>query len=171
MRQNKSKEAKLSAERLREVLEYCPDTGLFRRKLFPRGMKKSSEWFAGSLLGKGYMSMKIDGELYMCHRLAFLYMNGRWPDFDIDHINKDPSDNRICNLREATRSQNNSWHGKKRGASGFIGVIKIGPTYEARIRVNGKRIYLGKYPTAEDAARARDDAAVKYHGNFAKLNF
>src|ERR1700730_6426271 len=97
----------LTQERLKELLSYDPETGIFR------WIAKSSPFsniligdIAGSPLAHGYLQIKIDGEQYLQHRLAFLYMLGRLPKGEGEHANLDKADNRWCNLREATRSLN-----------------------------------------------------------------
>ena len=87
----------------------------------------------------------------------------------IDHVNGDPSDNRLCNLREATKSQNMMNIGKiKSNTSGVRGVgwSKASQKWRAYIRVNKKDIHLGLFESIEDAKKARVEAAIKYHGEF-----
>lgn len=107
------------------------------------------------------------------------FIVGAAEDVDVDHINGDRLDNRRTNLRVATHQQNlcnRPVHAQN--ASGFKGVGPWthsgkyrAPVWRARIKVNGKRISIGTYPTAEAAARAYDDAARLHHGEFARLNF
>lgn len=86
---------------------------------------------------------------------------------DIDHINRDPLDNRRCNLRSASRSQNNANSVKTWAESKMRGVYKNGSGYMSRICVKGQDIYLGSFDTAEKASEAYKLAAVKYYGEFA----
>ncbi len=95
----------LTAERLRELLHYDPETGLFTRKT-----TTSSRASAGGVVGlrptkKGYWSVCVEGRRYLSHQLAWFWMTGQWPDPECDHRDTDPSNNRWVNLREATRSQ------------------------------------------------------------------
>ena len=92
----------LEALRLRELLSYDPDTGLFRWSK-NKGSKDAGE-LAGCVSPKGYILIGIDGCLYLAHRLAWLYVHGEFPEKDIDHRDQDKSNNRICNLRLATSS-------------------------------------------------------------------
>jgi hypothetical protein len=96
----------LTAERLRELLHYDPATACtWIAKVGPRsGIRIGS--IAGRLNSNGHLQISVDGRRYMGHPLAYLYMNGAWPKNLIDHINMDMADNRWCNLRDATHSQN-----------------------------------------------------------------
>jgi hypothetical protein len=93
----------------------------------------------------------------------------------VDHINRNPLDNRRENLRLCSRPQN-QWNCglSKRNTSGFKGLFYINrgiKRWGAKIEFNGKKLYLGYYHTKEEAARVRDEAAKKHHGEFAVLNF
>lgn len=111
---------------------------------------------------------------YMVHRLVAEAFLGPAPEgHEVDHINGDRQDNRALNLRWATRSQNNANARSIRGASQFKGVVR-GPSgkWVAQIGMLGRRHkYLGVFESEEDAARAYDEAAQRYFGAFAKLNF
>jgi hypothetical protein len=80
--------------------------------------------------------------MYKAHRLAWAFVHGGFPDQHIDHINGDPSDNRLCNLRVADRSLNmqNQRHARSDSATGLLGVSKNGSGWRAEIRVDGKKI-------------------------------
>lgn len=109
----------------------------------------------------------------LMHRVILSRMLGRdlLPSERVDHIDLDGLNNRRGNLRLANGSQNQHNRGKQsNNTTGFKGVFKNGKGYMARIRVKGKKMYLGTYATPELAARAYDEAAAKYHGEFAKLN-
>lgn len=111
----------LTAERLRELLSYDPETGIFRRVATRRQVKSGD--IAGSDDGKGYWRIRVNGEKHRAHRLAWLYVNGAWPIDQLDHINGDKLDNRICNLREATNSENQQNRSlPKSNTSGRLGV-------------------------------------------------
>lgn len=158
----------LTQERLKEVYEYLPESGLFIRKI--RTFRYKAGEVAGTLVDEGYIQIGIDGKQYRSHRLAFLYMTGQWPSLEVDHINGARSDNSWLNLREATRIQNGQNRGISKGnTTGYKGVsfISTTGTYQAHIRVNGKGIYLGRYKTAEEAAAVYQQAAQKYFGDFA----
>ena len=159
----------MTADELRERLSYDPDTGVFV------WLKSAAPYRNGKVAGgaspKGYRSLRIDGKYVLAHRVAWLFVHGEWPDREIDHINGDGTDNRIANLRLATRGQNMMNTGNRRNSTtGFkaVGVIPSGK-YRARIRTNGKRIHLGVFPTAEDAAEAYRRAAIELCGEFARF--
>jgi hypothetical protein len=106
--------------------------------------------------------------MYQAHRLAWLYMHGEWPVGDLDHINGDPADNRIANLRIATQSQNNANRRARRGRNKGVYMEKKTGKYKANICVNRKQIYLGRFESAEAAKAAYDKAAAQYFGEYAR---
>jgi hypothetical protein len=105
MSRTSPKTPKLSHADLLRVLHYDPETGVFtwKERISIRIMVG---WRAGMVNTIGYRVTQISGEMFLMHRLAWFYVHGRWPVADIDHINGDRDDNRLCNLREATRQQN-----------------------------------------------------------------
>lgn len=151
----------LTTERLRELLDYCPETGLFRWKADRRGGCKAGD-VAGIKHAKGYRFIKIDQNRYSAHRLAWFYVTGRWPSECVDHINRERDDNRFSNLREATWSENRM----NTSAIGVKFYAKSGK-WMAYIGSGGQRRYLGMFETRAAALLARKEAALKYHGAFA----
>jgi hypothetical protein len=157
----------ITAKQLRDLIFYDPETGLCTW-LVSRGNRKRGSG-AGCINGSGYIDIKIE-KIYQVHRLAFLYMTGEWPKNEVDHINMIRSDNRWCNLRAATRSQNfANQHVYSCNPTGYKGVMKYYHKWIARIRVNGTQLYLGLYPTPEEAHAAYCVAAKKHFGDFARL--
>jgi HNH endonuclease/AP2 domain len=159
----------LTAERLRQLLDYDPETGIFRWRIARQGVRVGAA--AGSLNGRGYRQTQIDGQLYPAHRLAWLYVYGEWPTIDIDHINGIQGDNRLANLRLATKSQNRANARRhKNNTSGYEGVYldRRNGRFLAQIGFNGHRKYLGLFDTPELAHQAYCAAAQKYHGEFAR---
>jgi hypothetical protein len=157
----------LTAERLRELVYYDPETGIFIRKV-ATGYTK-----VGDVVGYkdtyGYLECFVGNKSFKAHRLAWVYMTGEFPKDQIDHVNGIKDDNRWCNLREATSRQNLANTKRyKNNSSGRKGVYrdKHGK-YIASIVVNYKRIYLGYFQDLEDAHEAYKDAAIKYFGEFA----
>jgi hypothetical protein len=165
----------LTADRLREMLHYCPLTGVFHwrsdRKISRGTRSDRAGSIAGSPSRKGYLTIQIDRKIYKAHRLAWLHVYGRWPVEQIDHKNGVRKDNRLCNLREATPSQNGM--NKKlqsHNTSGRRGVSFDArwQKWRARIQANGRPISLGYFKSKEDAAAAVCEAAKEYHGEFAR---
>jgi hypothetical protein len=120
----------------------------------------------------GYPSGKIGGRRFLAHRVIWAMHTGAWPVEYIDHINRDRSDNRICNLREASRSQN-MCNTLVRGnnPSGFKGVSwdRNARKWRARIFIENKENYLGLYENIQDAVQAYRAAAPKIHKEFARF--
>ncbi len=160
----------LTAERVRDVLNYDAETGIFTWRI--SRPKARAGCVAGCLDRGGYRLIMVDGKLYKAHRLAWFYSYGVWPEDDIDHVNGDAGDNRLSNLREATRSQNNCNTGKQRNnSSGRKGVYlhRAAGKWAAEIRFNRKREFLGLFYTVEAAAAAYEAAAKRLHGEFANV--
>lgn len=177
-------------ETLRQLLRYEPETGkLFWRERTPdlfedrdhSALHSCAAWnakWAGkeaftSLNSWGHKRGRIFGISVKAHRVAWAIFYGEWPDGEIDHVNGDPGDNRIDNLRIVS-SQQNKWNrGSRPGSlSRFVGVSRSASgKWFGQINVNGKFHYLGTFETEEEAARARDAAALQHHGRFARLNF
>lgn len=141
----------LTAERLKEVLRYDAETGHFYC-LIGRGSNAKIGMRAGSIYD-GYIRIKIDKVLYRAHRLAWLYVTGKWPLYEVDHIDGIRSNNQWANLRDATKSQNlqNQKKACKSSQTGILGVSKNGSGFSAYIRVDGKQRYLGTFKTPEQA--------------------
>lgn len=162
----------ITAERLRELLDYDPETGIFTWRVSSRNYRVGDK--AGSQRKNGRWLICVEHEKRMRSVWAFFWMTGQLPTQHIDHINRDPSDDRWANLRHCNRFENLHNMGlRKDNTSGYIGVHKrTNGRYLAYTRTNeGKRIYLGHHPTAEEAARVRDAEAIKLYGEFAVLNF
>ena len=154
---------------LRNTLTYSPDTGLFHW-LVSRG-SKGSGFVAGYIETDGRPKVHLFGKRYIQSRLAYFYMTGAWPKEEVDHINRDVGDNRWCNLRAATRSENcRNMPALSRSKTGIKGVWFIAGRYRAEIMLHGKRHYLGRFKTKEAAQQAYRVAAEKLHGEFACVN-
>ena len=166
----------LTLELLRSCLHYDPATGIFIWLIDGRSQTPKGS-VAGADTGHGYRKIGVAGRRYYAHRLAWFYVYGVWPPDDTDHINGNPSDNRIANLRLATRSQNN-WNTSSRRStkplsSVFKGVCahkksKKNP-WHAQITVHDKNINLGYHPTEESARDAYMAAVTKYYGEYGRI--
>jgi hypothetical protein len=157
----------LTQERLKEVLHYDPDTGIFTR-IDRKGRSIRPNRVAGHVEPRGYIKVGVDRQSYYGHRLAFFYMVGKWPKDFIDHIDGDCSNNKWENLREATPLQSvMNTRKSSKGSLGYKGISRDGKRYKAEIRVNGKKTHLGDFDTPEEAHKAYCRAADKYYGEFA----
>ena len=157
----------LTQSSLKQALSYDPETGIFRRK------KTSGGWPAGKEVGSkewyGHIRIKINRRKYYAHRLAWLYVYGEWPTKFLDHIDGNPSNNSIANLRLATNQQNQRNCRKYvSNTSGLKGVseVKSEGRWKAQIRINGRRTYLGIFDTPEEAHEAYCAAGRKHFGEF-----
>lgn len=148
---------KLTHARVLQLLTYEPDTGEFRWRITDRcrtagevaGCKKTSD---------GYTRIGIDGRLYLASRLAWFYVNGRWPEAQIDHENLRRGDNRWKNLRDATNKQNNENRIlQKNSRSGVMGVSWFEPRkkWQVGIKHHGVRKNLGYFGSLLDAVATR----------------
>lgn len=163
----------LTAERLRSLMAYDPETGIFVR-LVSAGCRA-----AGSEVGlahpstpTGYVMMGVDGRLYKAHRLAWLYVYGEWPAKDLDHRDGNRANNAIGNLREATESQNAANSGLRRhNTSGFRGVSwnSRAGKWKAAIVVRGRTRHLGFFADAAEAGAVYEEAAAREFGEFARV--
>jgi hypothetical protein len=159
----------LTAEQLRELLDYDPNTGEFVWRVATTNCVKAGQR-AGSVAALGYVHIGLVGKTFRAHRLAWLYIHGEWPAKDLDHINGDKRDNRIANLRLATRPQNCANMGPHKGnKSGVKGVswCTRDKRWIAGIRINGKRKHLGSFSSIADAAAVYERAASERFGEFA----
>ena len=161
----KAKEEALGADRLKELLSYSPDTGEFLWLVSGGGVAAGG--VAGAPRTDDYRKIQIAGRHYLAHRLAWLYVYGRWPPKELDHVNGIRDDNRITNLREANKSQNQGNQRKARTDSytGLLGASweRGGNKFRAQIKLNGKPKHLGMFSTAEQAHQAYLKAKRELH--------
>jgi len=161
----------ITQERLKELLNYNPETGDFIWRVDRNGHVKAG-MVAGNIHYKhGYREIRIGSKLYKAHRLVWLYVHGEMPVSFLDHINNDRSDNRLSNLRLATINQNaQNQKIRSNNTTGYKGVtfVKRVGRYWAQIFVNGKIKSLGYYHTPEEAHAAYCKGADKYFGEFAR---
>jgi HNH endonuclease len=182
MKISKHNESLLTAEYLRSQFDYDPCTGIFRWSVSNSNKIKVGD-VAGNLNpanGYRYINTTINGKhcRFLAHRLAWLYVHGVWPKEQIDHIDRDNSNNRISNLREATFMENQYNKTKQRLVNGknpssrFIGVgwCSVKKQWRSYIRVIKKMRHLGYFDTEEEAAIAYNKAALDRDPNFNNLN-
>lgn len=167
-------------EILNKYLNYNPITGIFTWKErqesdFNNNKKNGNACFTwntrfknkkAGCINRGYIIIRLNNTNYQAHKLAYIFMNGNNEEYDdIDHINKNPTDNRICNLRPVTRSQNmQNSNIQKNNTSGITGISfnKNKNKWEAYIKLNKKRYNLGIYSTLLEAAQKRYQAEKEY---------
>ena len=155
---------------LKTHFNYDQETGIFSRKV---KVSNRSEIGKPLLAGKnsGRIIIHIKNKVYKAHHLAWVYVYGVWPK-EIDHINNDPTDNRISNLRESTRSENLYNKRKtKKNKSGVKGVSwdEDRKKWFVRIGFNGKNYALGRYENFNDAVSVITEARKKHHKDFANF--
>jgi len=159
----------LTVERLREVLDYDPSTGVFIWLISPAARAPVGA-VAGCPKPDGYRQIQVDGVNYRAHRLAWLWVHGVWPSGVLDHKDGYRDNNAINNLRPATLSQNGGNMRRHRdNVSGFKGACfeKRSRKWRGTIVINGKQRHLGLFATAEEAHAAYVRAAIETFGEFA----
>lgn len=152
----------LTPERVRELLHYDPETGVFTWRV---GFSRVP---AGSIAGtvtKGYIIISVDGVLQRAHRLAWFYAFDRWPTEVMDHLNGDPRDNRLINLREVTHAGNaRNTKAREGTASGLRGVYPNGNRWRAAISLLGSGFRnLGTFASREAASQAYLEARASFY--------
>lgn len=176
-------------EQLRQLLRYEPETGkMFWRERSPDCIDAADDFvrrkicrnWNARLAGKeaftslkdGYRVGAIGNRPFRAHRVIWAIAYGEWPGGEIDHIDCNRTNNRISNLREATRSQNAHNYGG-RGRSAFRGVGWDGRNkkWQAQIFINGKQTKIGRFTSEVEAAVAYDKAAREQFKDYARLNF
>tara|TARA_R110000772_G_scaffold7665_2_gene25848 strand:+ start:4158 stop:4649 length:492 start_codon:yes stop_codon:yes gene_type:complete len=157
----------LSADLLHELFEYVDGTLVRKVTVGPRG--KAGMTVGGSN-GNGYMKVQINGKFYQNHRLIFLMHHGYLPK-QVDHIDNDPLNNRIENLREASRAEN-SWNAgvSSTNTSGYkgVGFFKQTGRWRVRVKQHGKTHHGGLYDTAEEANEVAMALREELHGEFVR---
>lgn len=138
-----------------ECLKYTPKDGKVLWVKHPR-RSTANGTEAGNVRQDGYRKLKFQGKQYLVHRVAWLLHHGSWPTGDIDHIDGNPANNKLSNLRDVPHSVNlqNRKSATSKNKTGFLGVVKRRNKFAAHIHKNGKQVYLGLFPTAELAHQA-----------------
>lgn len=162
------KEKLVTQELLKSLYRYETETGKFFHLTVPNHRIKLGQEAGHLTSTTGYFVIGIGGYVFQLHRLAWLYVYGEFPSGFIDHINHDRADNRISNLRIASRAQNGMNQKIHRdNRTGFKGVTKAGNRFAAQIRVNGKMKHIGNFATPQEAADAYKRYAESVWGEFA----
>ena len=149
---------------LQDLLTYDPKTGnlIWKQRVSDKVRPGN---VAGSTRKDGYRTITIQGNRLLAHRVIWAIHKGEWPAQNIDHINGNPSDNRIENLRDVSQRENiqNLYAAKSHNKLGLLGVVKDKKMFSARIVVNGKRINLGNFACPRAAHDAYVEAKKRYH--------
>ena len=165
--------SRITYTRLRELLNYDPETGRLSWRVSRSNIRSGME--AGTITrGRNcvYLIVSIDGYRYKAHRLIWLYVTGKWPSVNIDHIDGKGSNNHFTNLRLATTAENlRNAQLSRRNTSGFKGVSynRRLDRWQASITVAGKLHYLGIFNAPEKAHVAYCTAAKQHFGEFARF--
>lgn len=154
----------ISAREALELFSYDAATGMVTRKV-----KRGGRALAGAQVGSddmhGYKTVRINRRSYKLHRLIWLMTHGVWPAGDVDHINGQRSDNRLCNLRDVPRRINlqNQSKAPNNKSTGVLGVYRDGLRFYARISIGNKSRHLGTFDTVADASAAYLQAKRELH--------
>jgi hypothetical protein len=152
---------------LQQILHSDLNTGIWGWKQAFRHSPQLVNQQAGTLTRQGTRRLQINGRSYYAHQLAFLYVLGKWPKGEIDHINHKPDDNRWSNLKESNSHEKSCNRRKpKSNTSGYRNVSwqKRKQKFESKIQVNKKPVHLGVFKSLELAVWVADEAAIRYHG-------
>lgn len=158
----------LTQDFLKKVLHYNPETGIWTWIVDYSSRAKKGE-SPGWKNDAGYICFSVKGKKYRSHQLAFLYMEGALPKGQIDHINRIRDDNRWCNLRPATQTeQNANCKVRKNNTSGYRGIYwrEDRGYYVAQIVLGGQHTYIGSFPLLKDAVEAYNAKSLELFGDF-----
>lgn len=160
----------LTFEYVDSLLRYEPETGLLFWKIPRRNCRLDRPVGGGN--SYGYIQISINYERFSGHRLAWLLSTGKWPVNDIDHKNQNKGDNRLVNLREATRSENKMnvslQSNNKSGIQGVNFNLEK-KRWQVRVKIHGISKHIGWFETLEKAKDVRLKAEKKYYGKFAPV--
>jgi len=146
----------ITSARLRELLSYNPQTGVFTWRVNRGGTAMAGAMAGNHMVGDGRLQIYVDGKNYTGARLAWFYAHDQWPTGDVDHINGDPSDDRLANLRDVPRRVNQENRRRARSDS-YIGLLGVSPNrnrWRATIRSKGQWTHLGTFDTPAEAHAA-----------------
>ena len=158
-----------TVDQVRQKVDYDPATGTFTWKQSKQ--KCLLGGVAGTVYPLGYRVIQIDGYRYMASHIAFAFMTGRWPYPTVDHIDRDPTNDRWGNLREATPTQQKvNQRVRSDSVTGVRGVSRPYNKYRARVAIEGKYVNLGLHNTVEAATAAVQAFRLELYGDFAEEN-
>lgn len=156
---------KPTADEVRDVLNYNPHTGVFTWATSNR-VRKAGQ-VAGGICDRGYVTINIFGQPRYAHRLAYLYMTGEWPSSQVDHKDRNRTNNRWDNLRLASVVENvGNSKVRNDNTTGFKGVHRYSGKFRAKINIDGRQVHLGTFDTPEDASKAYIAAAKRRYGEY-----
>jgi len=158
----------LTHEKLKELIEYNPETGIMNWIVNRPGIR--SDGIVGYVTSQGYVGVELLGRKYYIHRLIWFYVTGSWPTHVMDHRNGNRADNRWSNLREATLSENSRNRSMlRKNKTGYKGVRRRGKNvWIARIGgLHGiGQETIGRFDSPEAAAKAYEEESQRRYGNF-----
>ena len=159
----------ITKKRLKDVLSYNAETGIFTWNVNLRGKAAKIGFVAGTPSIRGSVHITVDGKKYLAHRLVWLYIYGEFPDDMLDHIDGNPLNNKITNLRECNNTQNGRNRlAQNNNTSGFKGVSwhKTRGKWRASITLHGKHHHIGHFDSAEKASSAYESYTKEIYGEF-----
>jgi len=151
----------LTAARLRELLDYDPLTGIFTNRA--RRGRHAAGSVAGGLTDRGYIRIFVGGRSYRAHQLVWLHTHGRWPEDELDHHDRDKANNRLVNLREATRAFNTQ---NRILPDGGVAFDSERGQWRVRVRIGDRPTHLGRFGKHADAALVAHDARCIFHPGY-----
>jgi HNH endonuclease len=158
----------LTADEVRRILDYNPESGEFHWRVKMNSLSMPG-YLAGTKRKSGHWQICIGGKLYLSHRLAWFYMHGCWPPEQVDHVDNNPANNRLVNLRLANSSQNNANKPPRRKIGKGLFYREKYDSFAVRIKVRGKMIHIGIFRNEEDAKSAYFAAAKQHFGEYARM--
>lgn len=170
MRISVTKQAILTAENLRELLCYDPETGIFTWRNTRHWRSVEGTQAGGCSHERGYRIIRLNYQAYLAHRLAWLYVYGVWPSQEVDHINGKPDDNSISNLRQCTHQQN-CWNGAVREQNG-VGerhIYRRGNSYRVKFLSGKKYLYNKQFKNLDQAIAMRDAVSKQLFGDYSPV--
>ena len=146
-------------------LSYNPDTGALIWVATPSKRAKALIGKPAGTVHRGRLTIRIGGKGYRAHRVMWAMTYKKWPDGEIDHIDGNPLNNRLSNLRDVSRlvNQQNIRVASRKSQSGLLGAHKNRNKWLSRLKVNGKQMWLGVFANAKDAHQAYLNAKRLYH--------